>query len=237
MIKTNRNLVYKSILEAVQNQDKLLSVLIDPDKFETTITMNFLENLPYSTRFLFVGGSKVNDGKTDVVVRELKKRTHLPIVLFPGDVNQITDEADCLLFLSLLSGRNPEYLIDQQVKSITKLQFSPLEIIPTGYILIDGGSVTSVLEISQTKAIPQHELSKIIHTALAGQFSGKQLIYLEAGSGAKHPVSPEIISAVKDSISVPLIVGGGIKTEHQRESAFKAGADMVVMGNAFERSM
>jgi len=168
------------------------------------------------------------------VVKQLKSFTRLPIILFPGDVNQLTDSADGLLFLSLLSGQNPEYLINQQVKSISKLKNSTLEIIPTGYILIDGGKTTSVLEISQTKAIPQSQISTVVHTALAGQFSGKLLIYLEAGSGAKTPVSAEIISEVKKAITIPLIVGGGIKNDFQKQSAYEAGADMVVMGNSFE---
>lgn len=226
--------IFESITEAVSLQKKLLSILIDPDKFDLTSTEAFLNQIPKVTNYLFVGGSEVKNGQTEVVIDQLRQLSNLPIVLFPGDVNQITDRADALLFLSLLSGQNPEYLINQQVKSISKLQHSSLELIPTGYILIDGGVPTSVLKISQTKAIPQDQVSTVVHTALAGQFSGKQLIYLEAGSGAKCPVSAEIISEVKKNITIPLIVGGGIKTEFQMEKAYKAGADMVVMGNAFE---
>jgi putative glycerol-1-phosphate prenyltransferase len=234
MIKTHTASIYKMILKSVQQQEKLLSVLIDPDKFEISKAEAFLKSIPFTTNFILVGGSEVKDGDTEIVVEELKKHTELPIILFPGNVNQIAENADSILFLSLLSGRNPKYLIDQQVKSISKLQHSSLEIIPTGYILIDGGNSSSVLRISQTKAISQHQISTIVHTALAGQFSGKQLIYLEAGSGAKYPVSAKIISEVKQNISVPLIVGGGIKTQLQKEEAYQAGADIVVMGNAFE---
>jgi len=234
MIKSYTASVYKTILKAVQHQEKLLSILVDPDKFELHKTEAFLKSLPFSNNFILVGGSQVKDGATELVVEELKKHTELPVVLFPGDVNQIAENADSILFLSLLSGRNPEYLINQQVKSISKLQHSSLEIIPTGYILIDGGNSSSVLEISQTKAIPQNQISTIVHTALAGQFSGKKLIYLEAGSGARFPVSAEIISEVKNNIDLPLVVGGGIKTELQKEIAYQAGADIVVMGNAFE---
>lgn len=226
--------ILKSIRRAAKNQQRLLSILIDPDKFDLSKTEAFLNRIPDSTNYLLVGGSKVENGHTEVVVSQLKKLTKLPLILFPGDVNQITDQADAILFLSLLSGRNPEYLINQQVKSISKLQHSSLEIIPTGYILIEGGVSTSVLKVSQTQAMPQDQVSAIVHTALAGQFSGKQLIYLEAGSGATYPVSAEIISEVKKNTSLPLIVGGGIKTELQKETAYHAGADMVVMGNAFE---
>ena len=234
MIKDRPDSIFKSIQKATKNNQRLLSILIDPDKFDLSKAEGFLRKIPCSTNYLFVGGSQVKNGPTEVVVKQLKQFSNLPIVLFPGDVNQITNQADALLFLSLLSGRNPEYLINQQVKSISKLQHSTLEIIPTGYILLDGGVLTSVLKISQTQAIPQNQVDYIIHTALAGQFSGKQLIYLEAGSGATHPVSAKIISEVKKAISIPLIIGGGIKTEFQKESAYKAGADMVVMGNAFE---
>lgn len=234
MLKAKSNFVYQSILKASQHHKRLLSILVDPDKFDPSTANAFLKKIPDTTTFIFVGGSKVQSGVTELVTAELKKFTDLPIILFPGDVNQITEEADALLFLSLLSGRNPEYLINQQVKSISKLQHSDLEIIPTGYILIDGGVNTSVLKVSQTKAIPQDDISTIVHTALAGQFSGKHLIYLEAGSGATCPVSEEIISEVKKAISIPLIVGGGIKTELQKEKAYQAGADMLVIGNALE---
>lgn len=234
MIKNRSQTVFKSIQEAAQNNQRLLSILIDPDKFDFTKADDFLSQIPFSTNYLFVGGSHVQNGQTEIVVSQLKRITELPVVLFPGDVNQITNEADAILFLSLLSGRNPEYLISQQVKSISKLQHSSLEIIPTGYILVDGGVTTSVLKVSQTKAIPQNQIDDIVHTALAGQFSGKHIIYLEAGSGATHPVSAEIISEVKKNISIPLIVGGGIKTEFQKETAYDAGADIIVMGNAFE---
>lgn len=209
MIDEKSNSVFKGITQAISKQEKLLSILIDPDKFDLSKSETFLNRIPHTTNYLFVGGSHVENGQTEMVVIHLKQLSNLPIVLFPGDVNQIIDQADAILFLSLLSGRNPEYLINQQVKSISKLQHSSLEIIPTGYILVDGGISTSVLKISQTKAIPQDRISEVVQTALAGQFSGKQLIYLEAGSGAKFPVSAEIISEVKENISIPLIVGGG----------------------------
>ncbi|MFO7719432.1 MAG: geranylgeranylglyceryl/heptaprenylglyceryl phosphate synthase, partial [Gillisia sp.] len=157
-----------------------------------------------------------------------------PVVLFPGDHTQITELADALLFLSLISGRNPEYLIEQQVKSVEKLRNSSLEIIPTGYILIDGGTNCAVHRVSNTRPIPQFEIETIVNTALAGQYSGKKLIYLEAGSGALISVSEEIISAVKKAIDIPLIVGGGIRSKQHLKRSYEAGADMVVIGTAFE---
>jgi putative glycerol-1-phosphate prenyltransferase len=164
----------------------------------------------------------------------LKIHTHIPVILFPGDYSQLTNNADGLLFLSLLSGRNPEYLIEQQIKSVPYLKNSTLEIIPTGYILIDGGTHSSVLKISNTTPIPQDNIELAVDTAVAGMYKGKQLIYLEAGSGAKTPVNPNLIARVKENINIPLFVGGGIQSKKQLQSAYQNGADLVIIGNAFE---
>ncbi len=214
--------------------NKLLAILIDPDVFKISETNTFLGKLPQETTHIFVGGSTVEIGKTEALVSELKKETQLPILLFPGDETQITDHADGLLFLSLLSGRNPEYLIGQQVKAVSKLRNSNIEVIPTGYILIDGGNQSSIERVSNTKPMLQSEIQKIVDTAKAGEYLGCKLIYLEAGSGARILVHPKIISAVKNEINIPLIVGGGIKTEKQKQEVYQAGADLVVMGTAFE---
>jgi len=231
----------KSILEFIQKaavkKEKLLAILLDPDKTSLDklpeITLR-IENL--NANFIFVGGSFVENGITDLFVKTLKKHTELPVVLFPGDFSQLTNYADALLFLSLLSGRNPEYLIEQQIKSVPFLKNSSLEIIPTGYILIDGGTNSSVLKMSNTKPILQENIQLAVDTAVAGMYKGKQLIYLEAGSGAKIPVNSQLISAVKQHISIPLIVGGGIKTKEQLNNAYKNGADLVVVGTAFENN-
>ncbi len=228
--------VYKNILTDKNLNSKQLSILVDPDKFDENTALQFLKSIPQETTHIFVGGSSVKVYKTEKTVRALKMFTSLPVVLFPGDYTQITEEADAILFLSLLSGRNPEYLIEQHVKSVKHLRNSSLEIIPTGYILIDGGTESAVQRISNTRPIAQIEIQKIVDTALAGQFSGKKLIYLEAGSGALKPVSEEIISAVKKEIKIPLIVGGGIKNSEQISRAYNAGADMLVIGTAFEKS-
>ena len=170
-------------------------------------------------------------------VKTLKKYTKIPVVLFPGDYSQVTNNADALLFLSLLSGRNPEYLIGQQIKSVPFLKNSTLEIIPTGYILIDGGTNSSVLKVSKTSPISQENIELATATAIAGMYKGKQLIYLEAGSGAKTPVNSQLISEVKKNINIPLIVGGGIRTKKQLANAYNHGADMVVIGTAFEENI
>jgi len=229
----------KNILEQIkkskQNGGKLLAILLDPDK----LTFNKLSEIiakinKDKVNFIFVGGSAVTNGITDVFIKNIKKLTSIPIVLFPGDFTQLTNHADTVLFLSLLSGRNPEYLIEQQIKSVNFLKKSSLEIIPTGYILIEGGVETSVQKVSKTNPIPQENIDEIVSTSLAGQFLGKQIIYLEAGSGAKIPVEPKIINAVTKSLDIPLIVGGGIRTKLQLQNAYKNGADIVVIGTAFE---
>lgn len=228
------NSVYREIKAASGSGIKNLVVLVDPEKFRKEEAIIFLKNLPAGVTHFFVGGSTDVDLKTEAVVKSIKALSSLPVILFPGDYSQLTAEADALLFLSLISGRNPEYLIEQQVKSIGRLRNTTLEVIPTGYILIDGGKECAVQRISKTKPISQQEVELIVNTALAGQFLGKNLIYLEAGSGAEIPVSEEIISAVKAAINIPLIVGGGIRSAAQLQKAYEAGADIVVVGTAFE---
>lgn len=226
--------LYHAFREALNLKTKLLAVLVDPDKFEVEHAPQYIRKLPVDTTHIFVGGSSVPAGATERLVRAFKMVTSKPIVIFPGDHSQITDAADALLFLNLLSGRNPEYLVSQQVKSVPALRKSSLEVISTGYLLIDGGRESAVERVTKTSAIPQDRLNEIVDTAKAGELMGVKLIYLEAGSGARYPVSCEIISAVKKEISIPLLVGGGIRTESQRQTAYHSGADMVIMGTAFE---
>jgi len=229
--------ILKYIKSSKEKGQKLLAVLLDPDKLlieEIEQTINKINQ--NKVDFIFVGGSTVAVGITDLFVKKIKGFTQIPIVLFPGDFEQITNNADALLFLSLISGRNPEYLIGQQIKSVKKLQKSTLEIISTGYILIDGGVETSVQKVSQTTPILQSNIEEIVDTALAGEYLGKQLIYLEAGSGATEAVSQKAIKTVSDNLSIPLIVGGGIRTKQQLENAYKNGANLVVIGTAFEEN-
>lgn len=229
------NIILDDILKNIANGQKLLAVLIDPDKVDKIHLPNFIKKVNDSVAtHIFVGGSTVKEEDSEIVVSELKKRTKLPIILFPGDVTQITDKADALLFLSLLSGRNPDYLIGKHVQSISKLNQTNLEVIPTGYILIEDRKETSVQRVTKTKPIPRKNIQEIKDTALAGELLGLRLIYLEAGSGATEPINSEIINKVKLILKIPLIIGGGIRTKNQLQIAYKSGADLVVIGTAFE---
>jgi phosphoglycerol geranylgeranyltransferase len=227
--------LYQDILECVSQKKKLLAVLIDPDKMTIEMAFGFIENVNKSiVTHIFIGGSSVVDNAMEKLVAEIKRCTHLPVILFPGDVNQITNKADALLYLSLISGRHPDYLIGKHVESVSILRKSNLEIIPTGYILIENGKETSVQKVTDSLPMSRHNIQAISDTAKAGELLGLKLIYLEAGSGAKHPVSEEIISVVKQDLGIPLIVGGGIKSKEQLDKAYNAGADMLVIGTAFE---
>jgi phosphoglycerol geranylgeranyltransferase len=226
---------YQAIVRMVSEKEKGLAILIDPDKFWISETTRFLEQIPKNTTHIFIGGSTVFEKQTEVVVSSVKGKTALPVILFPGDFSQLTSKADGVLLLSLISGRNAEYLIEQQLKAVPHLKNSKLEIIPTGYVLLDGGNESAIARVTDTRPMPQDNIEAIVNTALAGQFMGAKLIYLEAGSGAKYAVRPEVIEAVKKALVIPLIVGGGIKFEDQKQTAYNAGADMVVMGTAFEK--
>ncbi|WP_418508602.1 geranylgeranylglyceryl/heptaprenylglyceryl phosphate synthase [Corallibacter sp.] len=228
-------IIYNNIQQAIVNQKKLLAVLIDPDKFHVQNTKPFIDKVNASiATHIFVGGSEVEAELTTILVKEIKKHTQLPVVLFPGDVTQITESADALLFLSLISGRNPEYLIGKHVKAVSKLKGTQLEIIPTGYLLIENGKETAVQHVTETQPLQKSNSSHIVNTAKAGEFLGMKLIYLEAGSGAIEPVSKHIISEVKEVLNIPLIVGGGIRSTTALQNAYQAGADVVVIGTAFE---
>ncbi len=218
-----------------------LALLLDPEKANLDALRFTAECHP---DYIFVGGS--TGGDTTDFVRALRKKLpltdhqspitnhQLPIILFPGNAAQFTPEADAILFLSLLSGRNPEYLVDQQIRAAGAIRNSSVEVLPTAYILIDGGVETSTMRVTQTTPIPQDQTDRIVDTAIAAEMMGKQYIYLEAGSGAKTPVSSEIIKAVRAHTTVTLIVGGGIRTPEAMNAAFDAGADIVVIGNHFE---
>lgn len=218
--------------------EKLLAILLDPDKLAVSSIPENIEKInKQHVDFIFVGGSTVEAGVTHNCVREIKKHTSIPIILFPGDYTQLTNRADGVLFLSLLSGNNPEYLVNQHIKSVPFLESSDVEIIPTGYILIDGNKETATQRVSNTSPIPQSEIVTIKNTALAAQYMGKVLVYLEAGSGATVPVDANIINSTAKRLNIPLIVGGGIKTKDQLEKAYKNGADVVVIGTAFEENI
>jgi len=227
--------IYKNICASIKNKQRLLAVLIDPDKISVNKVSDFIDKINHSiATHIFVGGSIVDDNKTDALIKEIKRHTKLPIILFPGDITQISNKADALLFLSLISGRNPEYLIGKHVDSVSKLKSTNLEVIPTGYVLVETGKQTSVERVSHSKPISRDNSEYIVNTAKAGELLGMKLIYLEAGSGALEPITSDIIRSVKSELSIPLIVGGGIRTIGQLENAYNSGADLVVIGTALE---
>ena len=230
--------LYQDIVEAKAVGKRLLAVLIDPEKFDLENTSIFFERVNMSiATHIFVGGSTDKEQCINEVVLEIKKHTSLPAVIFPGDIDQITNNADGLLFLSLISGRNPEYLIGKHIEAVSKLRGMDLEVIPTGYILIENGKQTAVERVSHTTPMKREAIQTISDTAKAGELLGMKLMYLEAGSGATHPVPSTIISHIKSEMNIPLIVGGGIRTKKQLDEAYKAGADIVVIGTAFENNI
>lgn len=216
---------------------KSLALLLDPEKADLTALPLSADCCP---DYIFVGGS--TGGDTTAFVRALREKlailnSQLSIILFPGNAAQFTPEADGILYLSLLSGNNPEYLVGQHIKSARAIHDSHIEVIPTAYILIDGGVETSTMRVTNTRPLNPNNaegVQTIIDTAIAAELMGKKAIYLEAGSGAKTPVSPDIIRAVREQITVTLIVGGGIRTPEAMQAAYSAGADIVVIGNHFE---
>ena len=227
--------IYQDILASASNKEKLLAVLIDPDKMAIEMALKIIKSVNASmATHIYVGGSIVEDNKTEKLVSEIKKYTNLPVIVFPGDVSQIAEQADAILFLSLISGRQSEYLIGKHVKAVSKLKKIDLEVIPTGYILIENGKETSVQKVTQTLPMSRNDIQLVVDTALAGELLGMKLIYLEVGSGATHPIDTKMISEVKNAIQIPLIVGGGIRTKKQLNNAYVSGADLVVIGTAFE---
>ena len=223
--------IIQQIVSAKAQSRKLLVVLIDPDKPAAVEAVYPHLSLP---DMIFIGGSTGDQCET--CIAQLRQTTERPILLFPGNIAQFTPTADALLFLSLLNARTPDVLIQPHIHIAQQVLQSGIETIPMGYILIDGDRKSSVEIATKCTPIPQSNIREIVSTAIAGQLLGKQLIYLEAGSGAKTPISAEIIHAVRAQLSVPLIVGGGITTPDAMLHAFEAGADLVVIGNHFEQN-
>lgn len=230
-----------SVLNTLQQRHrakkKSIAVLVDPDKAEDPARLQHLVNLASENcvDYFFVGGSLVTSTNLSEVVRIIKENVTIPVVLFPGNAIQVEASADAILFLSLISGRNPELLIGQHVVAAPILRNTRLEVIPTGYMLINSGKMTSVAYISNTMPIPDDKYSLAASTAMAGQMLGLQTIYIDAGSGAEKEISPRMIGAVRKSVTVPLVVGGGINSSRKAIAAMEAGADMIVIGNALEK--
>jgi phosphoglycerol geranylgeranyltransferase len=216
---------------------KSIAVLVDPDKVDDPEQLDPLIRLANENcvDFFFVGGSLVTTANLSEVIKHIKENVSIPVVIFPGSSLQIDPSADALLFLSLISGRNPDLLIGQHVIAAPILRNNRLEVMPTGYILINSGKITSVAYISNTTPIPEDKYSLAACTALAGEMLGLRLIYLDAGSGAENEISPKMISTVRKAVNVPLIVGGGINTSRKAIAALEAGADLIVIGNALEK--
>jgi len=224
----------KERLESMKTGGKGFALLVDPDKSSE----NYLDKcLSVSSEagvsLILVGGSLVFNS-VEPVLQYLKKKSDIPLVLFPGSVIQVSPYADAIFFLSLISGRNPEYLIGNHVVAAPFLARNDIEVIPTGYMLVNGGSTTAVEYISQTVPLPGNKPDLAVATALAGEMLGHRVIYMDAGSGAKHPVQAKVISAVSAAINCPIVIGGGIRNGQQAYDAYAAGADLIVVGNKVE---
>ncbi|MDF2438245.1 MAG: geranylgeranylglyceryl phosphate synthase [Bacteroidota bacterium] len=229
-----RSSVYSLILKNQQKSKKQFAVLIDPDKFEPDQILPLAEESKVD--LLLVGGSLLTNGNFEKCVETIKKKSKIPLLIFPGNNLQISKNADGILLLSLISGRNPDMLIGKHVIAAPLLKSSKIEIIPTGYMLVESGTQTAALYMSNTVPIPADKDDIAMCTALAGEMLGLKLIYMDAGSGAKNRISSSMIKKVKASIQIPLIVGGGINTAEKVKEACKAGADIVVVGNALEKN-
>jgi phosphoglycerol geranylgeranyltransferase len=229
--------ILDTLTERRQQGKKSIAVLVDPDKVSDNTQLQHLINIANENcvDFFFIGGSLVTTTNLSDVVKQIKESVSIPVVLFPGNSMQIEPTADALLFLSLISGRNPELLIGQHVIAAPIIKNTKLEIIPTGYMLVSSGRTTSVAYISNTTPIPDDKYSLAACTAMAGEMLGLKTIYMDAGSGAEKEISPRMITTVRKSIQVPLIVGGGINTSQKAFTALEAGADMIVIGNALEK--
>lgn len=229
--------IEEDILNTFKNTKRMVSVLIDPDNrnFGQLAELLTLCNQK-AIDFLLVGGSLLSEGNIDDTISFIKERSKIPVIIFPGTTQQISEKADAILLLSLISGRNPDLLIGKHVESSFKLKASGLEIIPTGYMLVDSGKPTTASYISFTQPLPADKPMLAAATALAAEQLGLKLLYLDGGSGAAGPVSAEIIKKVKEHTKLPLIVGGGLRSKESVAAAFEAGANMVVIGNVLENN-
>ncbi len=228
--------IYQQLQSLKADKKSGFAVLADPDKIAT-------EDVPYLAKlcndagvnYLFIGGSLLLAHQMELCIKIFKEESNIPVVLFPGNPSQVTPSADALLYLSLLSGRNADLLIGQHVVSAPLVKASGLEVISTGYILIDGGVQTTVSYMSHSMPIPANKPEIALCTAWAGEMQGKQVIYMDAGSGAQTPISAEMIRKVSANIDIPLFVGGGICTPEKVHENCVAGANIIVVGNAIER--
>ncbi len=228
--------VHSQLIAARNSAKKLFAVLVDPDKTgEREAETLAKASAEAGVDFIFVGSSLLINGTLDSCLKTLKKHCKIPLVLFPGNTMQISHHADAILFLSLISGRNADMLIGRQVLAAPLLKSSSLEVMSTGYMLVDPGHLTSVTYMSNTLPIPHDKNDIAVSTAWAGELLGLKLLYMDAGSGARHPISRSMIDAVSKNAGLPLIVGGGIKTAEKALELCTAGADVIVVGNSIEK--
>ena len=228
--------IYNQILANKKGMKKSFALLIDPDKQDRLELISVIKKAKQAkTDYFFVGGSLLTNDSLDSCLATLKENSDIPVVLFPGNTMQVNDKADGILFLSLISGRNAEMLIGRQVITAPILKQSSLEVLPTGYMLIDSGKPTTVSYMSNTTPIPSDKNSVAACTAMAGEMLGLKLIFMDGGSGAKKPISEEMISSVSESVDCPIIIGGGISSGEKAVANCKAGADIIVVGNAIEK--
>jgi len=227
--------LYKNILQKKEQGEKLFAILIDPDKQKNSELLLIIKNANESNvDYFFVGGSLlINDNLNDCI-KTIKDNSKIPVILFPGNAMQINQNADGILFLSLISGRNPELLIGKQVITAPILKQTALEVMSTGYMLIDSGKPTTASYMSNTMPIPRDKIGIATSTAIAGEYLGLKLIYMDGGSGAEQPIKIDMIKKVSSSIKIPLIIGGGICSAKKAIDNCKAGADLIVVGNAIE---
>ena len=231
------NNILQQLIAARKDNRKLFVVLIDPDNTNSGNLKDIITKAEAAgVDLFFVGGSLMVSDSMDLCLDTIRENSHIPSILFPGNPIQLSDKADALLYLSLISGRNAELLIGNHVITAPLLMQSPVQVMPTGYMLIDGGAPTTVSYISNTLPIPADKPDIAMATAMAGQLLGLQLIYLDAGSGAKNPVSAKMISKVRKAVDLPIIVGGGIRTPEQAAQAAATGADIIVVGNQLEEN-
>ncbi len=224
-----------SLYTSLSESKKQFVVLVDPDKYNTRQLIDLVGMAGKSmVSYLFVGGSLLSDDNLDSTLKVIKEHCNIPIIIFPGDIMQINSRADGILLLSLISGRNPDLLIGKHVIAAPYLKKSGLEILPTGYMLIDSGKPTTASYMSNSLPIPSDKDEIAVSTAMAGEMLGLKLIYMDGGSGALNPIPISMIEKVKATIKVPLIVGGGIRNPNEAADRFKAGADIIVVGNAIE---
>jgi putative glycerol-1-phosphate prenyltransferase len=223
------------LYQAAKNGRKQLAVLIDPDKAtEQHLLLLVRKAEEMGADYFFVGGSLLSSNQLTHTIAFIKQHVEIPVIIFPGGPTQVSDNADGILLLSLISGRNPEFLIGAHVIAAPALRRSGIQVLPTGYMLVDGGAPTTVSYISNTTPIPANKPDIAACTAMAGEMLGLRLIYMDAGSGAPNPIPAAMIKAVKRAVKLPVIVGGGVRTADAAQAAWQAGADVVVIGNALE---